>query len=330
MSELVPVECAATVVAFDFESKKEETIAFAQVAAAMEAGRFVWIDLDAQSAQEAARLLACLPLLQEDVIDAALREEVSTQYARYDDYLHLVVSGYRRRGDALDLERVSVILGERFLVTLHRGPVEFLAAVRRHYHADFVRFARTPSFLVYELWDHLVENYLAMQKVLGDRVEVMQRELSAGNVTEQVFKQISDLGSDLLHFRKVLLPARAALSDLASRRSLFLSDATQTFLGNMVGSVDHVLQELLVDREILSESLNLYMSMVSHRTNEVMKKLTVVSVVFLPLTFLVGVYGMNFELIPELHWRHGYAYFWVVVVVTVAAIVRVVRRARLL
>ena len=69
----------------------------------------------------------------------------------------------------------------------------------------------------------------------------------------------------------------------------------------MVGSVDHLLQDMLVDRDILSESLNLYMSMVSHRTNEVMKKLTVVSVVFLPLTFLVGVYGMNFEIFPELH-----------------------------
>ena len=71
---------------------------------------------------------------------------------------------------------------------------------------------------------------------------------------------------------------------------------------------------MLVDRDILSEALNLHMSMVSHRTNEVMKKLTVVSVVFLPLTFLVGVYGMNFEIFPELKWRFGYVYFWGVVV----------------
>jgi magnesium transporter len=330
MSETAPAPCDIAVVALDFESKKEHAISIAEAPAAMAAGRFVWIDLDARDPEEARRLLCALQPLQEDVIDAALREEVSTQYARYDDYVHLVVSGYRQRGDELDLERLSIILGERFLVTLHRGPVEFLTAVRRHYHADFVRFARTPSFLIYELWDHLVENYLAMQKVLGDRVERLQGELSAGSVDERVFRQISALGSDLLHFRKVLLPARAALTDLATRRSLFLSDATQTFLGNMVGSVDHVLQEMLVDREILSESLNLYMSMVSHRTNEVMKKLTVVSVVFLPLTFLVGVYGMNFEILPELHWRLGYAYFWAVVVATVAVIVRIIRKTRLM
>jgi magnesium transporter len=98
----------------------------------------------------------------------------------------------------------------------------------------------------------------------------------------------------------------------------------------MVGSVDHVLGDMLVDREILSESLDLYMSVVSHRTNETMKKLTVVSVVFLPLTFLVGVYGMNFDVLPELKWRFGYLYFWAVAALAVLLILRIVRRARLL
>jgi magnesium transporter len=322
--------CAITAVAFDFDTKKETAISLAEMAASMEAGRFVWLDVDALDVAEARRILGGVGPLDEDVIDAALREEPSTQYARYDDYIHLVLSGYRRRDHELELERLSVIVGERFLITVHRGPIEVLSAVRRHYHADFVRFARTPSFLIYEIWDHLVENYLAMQKLMGDRVERLQKELSSGDVNDEVFKRISDLGTDLLHFRKVLLPARAVLTDLASRRSLFVSDATQTFLGNMVGSVDHVLQEMLVDREILSESLALYMSVVSHRTNAVMKRLTVVSVVFLPLTFLVGVYGMNFDLLPELHWRFGYIYFWVLVVVIVAVIVRIMRRARLL
>jgi magnesium transporter len=98
----------------------------------------------------------------------------------------------------------------------------------------------------------------------------------------------------------------------------------------MVGSVDHLLQDLLVDRDILSESLNLYMSMVGHRTNQVMKKLTAVSIVFLPLTFLVGVYGMNFEVFPELKWRFGYVYFWAVVAAVIWVLVRLLRRSRVL
>ena len=145
---------------------------------------------------------------------------------------------------------------------------------------------------------------------MGDRVERLQEELHRDDVDDGVFARVSQLGADLLHFRKVLLPTRATLADSAPAASLVLSETTQRFLGNMVGTVDHILQDMLVDRDILSESLNLYMSMVGHRTNKVMKKLTAVSVVFLPLTFLVGVYGMNFEVLPELKWRFGYGYFW--------------------
>ena len=146
---------------------------------------------------------------------------------------------------------------------------------------------------------------------------------------DRVFARVSALGAALLNFRKVVLPARGVLSDLATRRSLFLSETTQHLLGNLVSSAERVLQDLLVDRDILSESLNLYMSLVSHRTNQVMKRLTVVSVIFLPLTFLCGVYGMNFEHLPELKWQYGYPLFWFAVALIVGGIVWFSRRARL-
>jgi len=98
----------------------------------------------------------------------------------------------------------------------------------------------------------------------------------------------------------------------------------------MVGTVERVLQDLLVDRDILSESLNLYMSMVGHRTNKVMNRLTVVSVVFLPLTFLCGVYGMNFEVLPELKWQYGYFVFWLVVAAIVISLLAFMRTKKLL
>jgi magnesium transporter len=318
------------VVAFDFASKLEGALPLAEAKAAMESGRFVWIDLSADDPVEARELLSSLGLFSDEILHAALHSEPATQHARYDEYLHLVVSGCRPRGTGFDLERVDIVIAERFMATIHRGPVQFLNAVRRDYKNDFVRFAKSPSFLLYEIWDHLVENYLSVQKLMEERVEELQNQLRGDRVDDQVFARISELGADLLHFRKILLPARAVLTDLATRKSLFVSEATQHFLANIVGTVEHVLQDLLVDREILSESLNLYMSIVSHRTNEVMKRLTVVSVIFLPLTFLVGVYGMNFEVLPELRWKYGYAYFWVVVVFVVTALLGLMRRARIL
>jgi magnesium transporter len=325
-----PVSFSVTVVDMDFASKTERTIALPQVSASMDAGRFVWIDVAAPDAEEGRRLLRSIGLLDEEVIDAAFRGEPAMQYARFEPYLLLTLSGYRRQGDQIELERACVVIAEKFLVTIRRGPVAFLNAVRRDYRSDFVRFAKTPSFLVYEIWDHLMENYLAVQNLMGERVERLQNELNSGNVDDKVFLRISELGSDLLHFRKVLLPARAVLKDLSTRRSMFLSEATQGFLANMVGTVEHLIQDMLVDRDILSESVDLYMSVISHRTNQVMKRLTIVSVLFLPLTFLVGVYGMNFRVLPELEWHYGYLYFWLLAGVTVTLILVLMRRGKML
>jgi magnesium transporter len=322
--------CVASVVAFHFEHKREQVLSLAQARHAMQAGQFVWIDILAEERAEASRVLQSFGLLDEEVIDAALVKEPSTQHARYDAYVHLVVSECHALGNGFELRRLDVVLAERLFLTIHRTPIAFLAALRRAYKGDFVRFAKSPSFLVYEIWDHLLDSYLSVQKVMEERVEQLQNELRSEHVADNVFSRISELGSDLLHFRKIVLPARTVLSDLATRRSLFLSETTQGFLANMVGTVEHVLQDLLVDRDILSESLNLYMSLVGHRTNEVMKRLTVVSVVFLPLTFLCGVYGMNFEILPELHWPYGYAFFWSVALAIVVILLSLMRRSRLI
>jgi magnesium transporter len=141
---------------------------------------------------------------------------------------------------------------------------------------------------------------------------------------------VSHIGANLLHFRTVLAPARSILHELSSRRSVFISEATQAALANMVGLVDHILQDVMVDRDILAQSLNLHMSMVSHRTNRVMNKLTVISVIFLPLTFLCGVYGMNFVRFPELHWRYGYLFFWLLTAAIVGILVVILRKNRML
>jgi len=329
-SQRPPKPCQVLVVDFDFETKVEKNIELAEVPDAIAAGRFIWIDLEAGNLPEARHLLSDLKIIADEIVDDALTAEAATRHARFDNCIHVVVSGCQQRGLHFDLERVDIVISQSFLITIHKGPVSFLQAVRRDYKQDFQRFAKSPSFLVYELWDRLIDNYLSIQKQMEERVEQLQNELRQPHVSDAVFGRISDLGADLLHFRKILLPARAVLTDLSTRRTIFISESTQTFLHNMVGTVEHVLQDLLVDRDILSESLNLYMSLVGHRTNEVMKRLTVVSVVFLPLTFLCGVYGMNFEILPELQWHYGYVYFWSVAAVIVVGLLALMRRAKLI
>ncbi len=319
----------ATAVSMNFPAKRLKDITPEDAKTEMLEGRFVWIDVNLERAEEARALIESLGLCPPEVVEDAVTRDPATQIGRYEDCLHLVLTGCRLAGRAFDLERVDVVIGERSMVTLRRGPTEFMNAVHRDFRGDFARFAQSPSFLLYELWDHLIDNYLKVHEAFDARVETIQRALS-GDVEETIFQEASELSSDLLQLRKVVLPARAVLTELSTRRSAFVSEATQPYLANMAGTVDRVLQDVLVDRDILSDSLNNYMSMVAHRTNKVMSKLTVVSVIFLPLSFLCGVYGMNFEVLPELKWTWGYAGFWTLAAVIVTALLFLMRRAKVL
>lgn len=314
---------------FDFATKALGEVTLDGLRAATEAGRYVWVDVSFDDPDAVRALFQGSGIVSDEVLDSALAGDAATQLARYDECLHLAMTGCRLQGDSFTLERVDAVITEGYLITLHGGPAVFLDAMRKHHRADFVRFAKSPSFLIYELWDHLIENYLNVQKRFEERVEALQKRLD-GEVDDKTFSEVSELASDLLHLRKVVLPARAVLSDLATRRSLFVSEVTQGFLANMVGTVERVLQDLLVARDILSGSLNLYLSKVSHRTNMVMTRLTVVSIIFLPLTFLCGVYGMNLKNIPETNWDHAYKAFWVACIVIAGGMIWFMRRNRLL
>lgn len=220
-------------------------------------------------------------------------------------------------------------MGKQFLATIHRRPVLPLDTLHHDFQADFIRHARTSSFFIYEIWDDLIENYLTVQNAIEDHVKQLQNHL-IGAIDNRVFRRVSELGSDLLHFRKMLLPDLTVLTEIASRKSIFFSKTTQPFLANMVGNLERAIQDLLFNREILSDSLNLQMSMSTHRTNEVVKCLTVVNTIFLPLTFLCDVYGMNFNVFPELHWRYSYVVFWIAVVLITLIGVVVLRKERVL
>lgn len=316
-------------VAFDFEKRVEGEIPIDQIRPAIAEGRFVWLDVDGSEPELTREVLLRAVPVTDEVLKECLSPEEESPYNLHDDCLHFVLTNARLHPEeGLEPIKVDVVIGEKYLLTVRRGRIGFMEKVRKHYHTDFVRFARSPSFLLYELWDRLIESYERVTDALGERVEKVQTELF-GEVDDTIFGRVSRLGTDLLHFRKVLVQARGTLHELSSRKSAFVSEATQPFLGGMVGSLERLLQDLIVDRDILSESLSLYMSIVSHRTNKVMSRLTVVSLIFLPLTFLCGVYGMNFEYLPEFKWELGYIWFWSIVAAIVTVVVLISKRLKL-
>jgi magnesium transporter len=299
-----------TAVEFDFATKQERTIPVGSVAAACASGKFCWVDADVAADPEGAAAVLRALGVNDRVIGEALAPEHEGGMGVDDDCIHLAVAAGRFEGGRFVTAEVDALVGESFFVTLRRGDVDFLRQVRRTYRQDFAKFAKTPSFLLYEFWDHLIESYRKANRDLGDHVRRVQDHIF-GEIDDTVFGQVAEISRDLLALRRIVMESREALGELTTRRSPFVAESTLPFLEKMVGTLERVAVDLAVEREMLAEILNLYMGIVSHRTNRVLNRLTVISMVFLPLTFLCGVYGMNFEVLPEIRWKYGYLFFWV-------------------
>jgi magnesium transporter len=301
-----------TAVEFDFPARRERTIPAQAAAGSCARGLYCWVDIDAAADRDAAEAVLGDLGINARAIARVFEPDGDGRHDVYDDCLHLAVTAGSFRDDHFATAPVELLLGAHFLVTIRRGPVEFLDQVRRTYRQDFERFALSPAFLLFECWDHLIAGFKTADRRFEDRVQRMQEEIFSDDVDDAIFARVAAVTRDLLGFRRIVLAAREVLHEICTRRSPFVAETAVPSLERLVGMLDRLGSDLAVEREILAETLNLYLGLVSYRTNKVLNRLTVVSLVFLPLTFLCGVYGMNFEWMPEIRWRLGYPFFWAV------------------
>lgn len=302
----------AIAIEFDFETRIEANIPFEQIRASCDNGKRCWIDLDLNDPASVELVLSGLEVSRM-VIDEVLTNQVGGRYDSYQNCLHASVSAPLLENGLVVFRQVDLVLGERFLITIHRGPVEFIDQVKKSYSHFFRTFAKSLGFLIFELWDKHIDGFRKTLRKVEDEVEGLQATI-LGDVEDTIFTKVAGAMQNLLVLRKNVLADREVLHHLAVHRSAFVPESTQPFLNNLVGTLERLGSDLTVEREILAETLNLYLGIVSHRTNKVVNRLTVISVIFLPLTFLCGVYGMNFEVLPEFKWTYGYLYFWTLVV----------------
>jgi magnesium transporter len=313
-----------TVMAFDFDRKLEKIISAAEAGQARSAGLYCWADAHAAGPDEAKPLFESLGF-KPAVISEVLKADYAGTYDVYPDCLHFSVKEAVFHGGALTGASLDVLLNEHAMVTFHRQEVLVITHIQRTVREDFLKFSKSPGFLLYEIADHLIEGYRKTLLGFSEAVEQVQMKLF-GEVDDEIFKHVSALTRDILTFRKIVLASRELLHELASRRSPFVSETTQPFLDLMAGTLERLGNDLATERDVLTETLNLYMGMVSHRTSKVLRRLTMISVIFLPLTFLCGVYGMNFRHMPEISMRYAYFVFWIVVVTIASTLLILMKR----
>ena len=313
-----------TTVSLDFAAKRIEAIDVTDIPAAVAAGQYCWIDCD--SPTEAAEALAALG------IDASATERVAEDNLQGQFHLgrhciHCTLVETSLIGEELCLKAVHVVLGEGFLATVHSQPSAMLDHVREIYEGDFYAAAQSGGFLLFEIADQLIAGYRGTLATMTHSVENIQKKL-LGDVGDEILTDVSELTRSLLDYRNAVVTARETIHELATRRSAYVNESTQPFLDRQTVSLDRLGGDAATERTVLSETLNLYMGIVSHRTNKVVNRLTIVSIIFLPLNFLAAVYGMNFVNMPELQWQYGYYLFWGFTSLLAGGLLMLIRRRR--
>ncbi|MGV3482783.1 MAG: magnesium transporter CorA family protein [Planctomycetaceae bacterium] len=302
------------VIEFDFATHDDRELTVADVAASLAGGRSVWVDIDLSDPTAADAALQALAV-NPRVLETLSASPSVGRHDVYDDCFHVSIAIPQFDQGLLRFEHVDLVIADRLLVTLHRGETNFVAEVRKGYPTFFRKFAQSLGFLLFEIWDLLIERFRHALTRIEEEVEDAQKAIFNG-ASDEIFQRVAALTSCVLDLRKAALAMRDALDMLGTHKSVFVAPTAQPYLLNMVGSLNRLAGDLTVERETLAEVLTLYLGIVSHRTNQLLHRLTVVSIFFMPLTFLCGVYGMNFDL-PEFGWRYGYLFFWSLIVACV-------------
>lgn len=292
-------------------------------------GKICWLNVDSvnqpEAIQSVGQAFGLHPLVLEDVLNTDQRPKVE----EYDGYLYIVVRMLRfdQSRNQIQSEQLSMILADGLVLSLQELPGDVFDPVRERLNAGRrIRFMKA-DYLAYALLDAVVDHYFTVLEHLGDQVESLEDELidAPGPTT---LARIHHFKREMLMLRKAVWPLREVLSRLSRDESELISAETRLFLRDVYDHVIHVIDTVDTIRELLASMLDLYMSSVSNRMNEVMKVLTIFATLFMPLTFIAGVYGMNFEVMPELEWRFGYPAVLVVMLLVVVGLVAFFRRRR--
>ncbi len=311
-------------VSFDFVAKRIDVLDLAQVQDTIAAGGYCWVDFADLGA--AGEFLDAIDI-ERPTIDRVLRNEHIGEVHLGRNCIHCTLVETACRDGELALDILHIVLGKGFIATVHAQPSALIVRMTETYEDDFYSTAESGGYLLFEIADHLIGGYRATLTALSTQVEDIQKMI-LGDIGDEILTDVSELTRALLDYRNAVVAARETIHELATRRSVFVKPSTQPFLDRQTTPLARLASDAATERAVLSETLNLYMGIVSHRTNKVVNRLTVVSMIFLPLNFLAAVYGMNFQNMPELGWRLGYLWFWAISAGVTVALLLLLRGRR--
>ncbi len=307
--EVKPEETKISLMTYDEATCEERELTRVEEAFPLKDGSTVtWIDIDGlrsiPTIEALGKHFGFHPLVLEDVVTTGQRPKMED----HESYLYLVLRMVRSRDSTgeIDDEQLSLFLGPGWVISIQEKAGDVFDPVRERIRNGKGRIRKMGAgYLAYALVDAVVDHYFVVLEKLGDRVDSLSEKL----VTEPgpaSLRELQTLRHELLFLRKWIWPLRDVISRLERCESAFFSEATRIYLRDVYDHAIQVLDTVETYRDMVSGMLEIYLSSLSNRMNEIMKVLTIITTVFIPLSFVAGLYGMNFQYMPEIEWRYGY------------------------
>lgn len=314
---------------YDSENLREETLNdIAAGAGCLETNTVSWINVDGLHDTDLMKNIGSMfrihPLLIEDILNTGHRPKVEES----DNCLFIVLKMLRYDTEAkiIIAEQLSIILGANYVLTFQEQKGDVFEPVRERIRKMKGRIRGVgPDYLAYALMDIVVDNYISIIERMGDQIEDLEGHV-LDNPTPALMNKINDFKREMNFLRKSIRPVKELINQLGKIESPFVQADTMPFIKDLEDHITQASEAIDTYREMLSDQLNIYNSSISNRMNEVMKVLTIFAAIFIPLTFIAGIYGTNFEYVPEIHFRYSYFIFWGVMIIIAATMIGFFRK----
>lgn len=318
-----------SIIDYDSENLIEvDTQTIAELKPYQETSTCTWVNItglhEVDVMQEVKGCFNFHPLMMEDVLNTNERPKME----EYDEGVFFTLKMLHFNDDhRLISEQLSLVIMPNMLITFQEQKGDVFDSVRERLRKQRGKIRTVGTdYLAYALLDTVVDNYIYIVSLLGEKIEDLEEAVLISDNNPRVLDKIKKYKSELNFLRKSIRPAREAVTQLLKTENPIVTKRTHTFLRDLLDLTVQANEAVDTYREMLSDQLTIHHSNLSNKMNEIMKVLTIFSAIFIPLTFVAGIYGTNFDFLPELHYRYSYLIFWIVLVIIALIMLRYFKR----
>ncbi|MDT0649003.1 magnesium/cobalt transporter CorA [Autumnicola edwardsiae] len=271
-----------------------------------------WINIDGlnntSEIEKLGKYYDLHPLILEDIVNTGQRPKID----EYPEYIFIVAKMlYYNADGTINNEHLSMVVGKDYVLTFQEAGGDVFDGLRERIKSGKGRVRNSGAdYLMFALLDAIIDNYFAVVDDISDKIEIFEDRIFQARSDENLVLEIQDLKRTILRIRRAVFPLREVVTRLLKVNHEIIEEKTESYIRDLHDHMIQISENIDLYREMIRSLLDMYMSTISNKMNEVMKVLTIMASIFIPLTFIAGIYGMNFEYMPELQWKYSYFVLW--------------------